>query len=131
MGMQQAISVDRIRELCLGLPETNERASHGRPAFFVRDRKSFVMYMDNHHGSGHVALWCAAPEGMQEALVAGSPEYYFRPPYVGHRGWIGVYLDTGIDGNEVAGVIEDAYLTVAPKSLVNPFLESQDARGAG
>jgi hypothetical protein len=117
MRMQEAVSVERVRELCLGLPETNERPSHGRPAFFIRDKKSFVMYMDNHHGSGHKALWCAAPEGMQAMLVNASPEHYFRPPYVGHRGWIGVYLDTGIDDNEVAGAIEDAYLTVAPKSL--------------
>jgi hypothetical protein len=117
MGMREAISEDKVRELCLALPETNERPSHGRPAFFVRDKKSFVMYMDNHHGSGHKALWCAAPDGMQEMLVNAAPEHYFRPPYVGHRGWIGVYLDTGIDENEVAGVIEDAYLAVAPKPL--------------
>jgi hypothetical protein len=117
MRMQETLSVAEVRSLCLGLPETNERASHGRPAFFIRDKKSFVMYMDDHHGSGHKTLWCAAPEGMQEMLVNASPEHYFRPPYVGHRGWIGVYLDTGIDENEVAGVIEDAYLTVAPKSL--------------
>jgi hypothetical protein len=117
MGMREAISEQKVRELCLDLPETNERASHGRPAFFVRDKKSFVMYMDNHHGSGHEALWCAAPEGIQEMLVNAAPEHYFRPPYVGHRGWIGVYLDTGIDEDEVAGVIEDAYLAVAPKPL--------------
>jgi len=117
MGMREAISEDKVRELCLALPETNERPSHGRPAFFVRDKKSFVMYMDNHHGSGHKALWCAAPDGMQEMLVNAAPEHYFRPPYVGHRGWIGVYLDTGIDENEVAGVIEDAYLAVSPKLL--------------
>jgi hypothetical protein len=118
MRMHGTISVERVRELCLAMPETNERPSHGRPAFFIRGNRSFAMYMDNHHGSGHKALWCAAPEGVQEMLVNASPEYYFRPPYVGHRGWIGVYLDTGIDENEVAGVIEDAYLTVAPKSLV-------------
>jgi hypothetical protein len=130
MSMQEAISVETVRELCLRLPETNERPSHGHPAFFIRDKKSFVTYMDNHHGSGHKALWCAAPEGIQEMLVSASPEHYFRPPYVGHRGWIGVYLDTGIDEYEVAGVIEDAYLTVAPKSLVKSVLESQDLRGA-
>jgi hypothetical protein len=118
---------ERIRELCLALPETNERPSHGRPAFFIRDKKSFAMFMDNHHGSGRVTLWCAAPEGVQEMLVASAPEHYFRPPYVGHRGWIGIYLDSDIDANEVAGAIEDAYLTVAPKSL----LKSQDLGGAG
>ena len=131
MAMPQPLSIEHIREICLGLPETNERPSHGRPAFFIRDKKSFVMYMDNHHGSGHVALWCAAPEGAQEMLVNASPEHYFRPPYVGHRGWIGVYLDTGIDANEVAGAIEDAYLTVAPRSLVKSALERKDLGRAG
>ena len=112
------IGVDRIRALCLGLPETNERPSHGRPAFFVRDKKSFAMFMDNHHGSGRVCLWCAAPEGMQATLIEANPEHYFRPPYVGHRGWLGIYLDSDIGEDEVAGAIEDAFLTVAPKSLV-------------
>ena len=108
----------RIRELCLSLPETSERLSHGQPTFFVREKKSFVMYLDNHHDDGRLALWCAAPPGMQEALVAGEPEHYFRPPYVGHRGWVGVRLDRDLGWNEIAGAIEDAYATVAPKSLV-------------
>jgi hypothetical protein len=110
--------LERVRELCLGLPEVVERPSHGSPAWFVRGKKTFVMYLDDHHGDGRLALWCAAPEGMQEALVGGEPEHYFRPPYVGHRGWIGVNLNRGLDWNEIAGAIEDAYATVAPTSLV-------------
>jgi hypothetical protein len=110
--------LDRVRELCLSLPETSERLSHGQPTFFIREKKSFVMYLDNHHGDGRLALWCAAPEGMQEALVDGDPGHYFRPPYVGHRGWLGVRLDRGLDWNEIAGVIEDAYVTVAPRKLI-------------
>jgi hypothetical protein len=106
-------SLDRVRKLCLALPDTSERLSHGAPTFFIRERKTFVMYHDDHHGDGRLALWCAAPEGMQEALVESSPEHYFRPPYVGHRGWIGVRLDRGLDWEDVAGVIEDAYETVA------------------
>jgi hypothetical protein len=124
------IPFDRIRELCLGLPETTERPSHGRPAFFIRDKKSFAMYMDNHHGSGRVTLWCAAPEGIQEMLIGAAADHYFRPPYVGHLGWIGIYLDSDVDDNEVAGAIEDAYLKVAPKSLVNALLDGQDRGGA-
>jgi hypothetical protein len=111
-------ALDRVRELCLSLPETNERLSHGQPTFFIRDKKTFVMYLDNHHDDGRLALWCAAPEGMQEALVAGAPEHYFVPPYVGHRGWVGVRLDRDLDWNEIAGAIEEAYLTVAPRKLV-------------
>jgi hypothetical protein len=128
---EPVITFERIRELCLGLPEANERLSHGRPAFFIRDKKSFAMYMDDHHGSGRVTLWCAAPEGAQEMLIGAAPDHYFRPPYVGHLGWIGIYLDSDVDDNEVAGAIEDAYLKVAPKSLVKSVLERQDRRGAG
>jgi hypothetical protein len=112
----------RVRELCLALPEVEERLSHGQPTFFVGGKKTFVMYLDNHHDDGRLALWCAAPPGLQEALVEGEPEHYFRPPYVGHRGWIGVHLNTGLDWNEIAGAIEDAYLTVAPKRLVKQLV---------
>ncbi|MBE2317569.1 MmcQ/YjbR family DNA-binding protein [Solirubrobacter sp. CPCC 204708] len=110
--------LDRVREICLALPEVTERLSHGHPTWFVRDKKTFVSFHDNHHHDGRLALWCAAPEGMQETLVAGEPRHYFRPPYVGHRGWIGVNLDSGLDWNEIAGAIEDAYAEIAPKSLV-------------
>ena len=71
--------VDRVRELCLSLPETTERLSHGQPSFFVRGKKTFVTYLDDHHGDGRLALWCAAPPGMQEALVAGAPEQSRAP----------------------------------------------------
>jgi hypothetical protein len=114
--------LDRVRELCLSLPETSERLSHGQPAFFIREKKTFVMYLDDHHDDGRLALWCAAPEGMQRALVDADPERYFVPPYVGHRGWLGVRLDRGLDWNDVAGAIEDAYLAVAPKRLAEVAL---------
>jgi hypothetical protein len=110
--------LQRVRALCLALPETNERPSHGAPTFFVRDKRAFVMYLDNHHDDGRLALWCAAPEGMQAALVDAVPEHYFVPPYVGHRGWLGVRLDRELSWDEIAGAIEDAYLTVAPKRLI-------------
>jgi hypothetical protein len=110
--------LERVREICLALPEVSERLSHGQPTFFVGGKKTFVMYLDNHHDDGRLALWCAAPPGMQEALIQGEPEHYFRPPYVGHRGWIGVHLNKGLDWNEIAGAIEDAYLMIAPKRLV-------------
>jgi hypothetical protein len=110
--------LERVRELCLALPETNERLSHGAPTFFIRNKKTFVMYLDDHHGDGRLALWCAAPEGVQEELVDAEPERFFVPPYVGHRGWIGVRLDRDLDWDEVAGIIEDAYRHVAPRKLV-------------
>ena len=113
--------LERVREACLALPEVTERLSHGAPSFFVRDRRCFVMVMDDHHGDGRFALWCAAPEGMQHALVAGAPDSYFVPPYAGHRGWIGVRLDRALPWDEVAGAIEDAWVEVAPKRLAAAF----------
>jgi hypothetical protein len=114
-------ALERVRELCLALPETTERLSHGSPCWFVRDKRCFVMFLDDHHGDGRLALWCAAPEGMQRALVDAAPEHYFVPPYVGHRGWLGVRLDRDLSWDEIAGAIEDAWLEVAPKRLVESF----------
>jgi hypothetical protein len=108
----------KVREICLGLPETSERLSHGAPTFFVRGRRAFLMVMTNHHGDGRFALWCAAPEGMQRMLVEADPERFFVPPYVGHRGWLGVRLDRGLHWEEITGIAEDAYAEVAPKSLL-------------
>jgi hypothetical protein len=108
----------RVRKICLALPEVNERPSHGAPTFFVRDKKTFVMFHDDHHGDGRLAIWCAAPPGAQEGMMQAEPERFFRPAYVGHRGWLGLRLDRELDWDEVAGVIEDAYRTVAPKTLV-------------
>lgn len=107
----------RLRRLCLALPETTERLSHGEPTWFVRGKKTFVMYA-NHHHDDRLGFWCAAPDGAQVAMVASEPERFFRPPYVGHRGWLGVYLDGPVDWDEVADIVEDAYRTVAPKKLV-------------
>jgi hypothetical protein len=119
--------LDRLRELCLALPETTERMSHGAPTFFIRDKKTFVTYMDDHHGDGRLAIWCAAPEGMQAALVEADPERFFVPPYVGHRGWLGMRLDRPFDWDELAGIVEDAYLTVAPKRLAAALSTETDA----
>jgi len=102
--------------MCLALPEVSEKPSHGAPAFFVR--KQFVMLWPNgHHDHEAPHLWCAAPQGAQEALIASS-DRYFRPPYVGHRGWIGVRLDGDVDWDELKEVVEDAYRAVAPARLV-------------
>ena len=121
--------LERVRELCLDLPETSERLSHGHPAFFVRKR-AFVYYHDDHHGDGRLCLWVPAPDGMQEALVAGDPEHYFRPPYVGHRGWLGVRLDRGLEWDAIAGAIEEAYCCVAPAALVEQAAAARPASEA-
>ncbi len=107
-----------VRSACLALPEVTERPSHGSPTFFIRDKKTFVMFHDDHHGDGRLAIWCAAPAGMQELVLDAAPERYFRPPYVGHRGWLGVHLDDALGDAELEGVVEDAYRACAPKTLV-------------
>jgi hypothetical protein len=117
-SMEHDSVLDRIRELCLALPETSERLSHGHPTFFIRQKRSFLMVLDDHHGDGRFAIWCAAAGGVQEMLVEADPRRFFRPPYVGHRGWLGVRLDRGIHWEELAGIVEDAYAEVAPPKLV-------------
>jgi hypothetical protein len=111
-------ALERVRAACLALPETTERLSHGAPSFFVRDRSTFVMFHDDHHGDGRLAVWCAAHDGVQALLVEQEPDRFFRPPYVGHRGWLGVRLDVDPDGDELAVIIEDAYRRIAPPALV-------------
>jgi hypothetical protein len=119
-------TLGRLREICLGLPETSERLSHGAPTFFVREKRAFLMVLTDHHGDGRFAIWCAAADGMQAMLIEADPEKFFVPPYVGHRGWLGVRLDRGLDWNELAGIAEDAYAEVAPAKLVE---QAQSAGG--
>jgi hypothetical protein len=107
-----------VRRICLALPETSERLSHGAPTFFVRGKKTFVTCLDDHHGDGRLAIWCGAPPGVQDQLVDEEPERFFVPPYVGHRGWVGVRLDVDLDWDEVAGLVEESYRLVALKRLV-------------
>ncbi len=117
MGATKRSVADRVRSICLALPEVTERVSHGAPAFFVR--KQFLMlWPSGHHEHRFPHLWCAAPPGAQAELVATEHERFFRPPYVGRRGWIGVRLDRDADWNELAAICEDAYRTVAPPKLV-------------
>jgi hypothetical protein len=110
--------LERLRTICLALPETSERLSHGAPTFFVREKRPFLMVLTDHHGDGRFAIWCAAPAGVQGLLVENDPEKFFVPPYVGHRGWLGVRLDATIDWDELTGIAEDAFAEIAPPKLV-------------
>ena len=123
---QRERTLAQIRRICLGLPETSERLSHGAPTFFVRGKRAFLMVLTNHHGDGRFAVWCAAPDGVQRMLVDADPERFFVPPYVGHRGWLGVRLDRGLDADELAGIVEDAYAEVAPPRLVEAARHAAD-----
>jgi hypothetical protein len=122
--------LDHVRRSCLSLPEVTERISHGHPAWFVRDKRLFVTFHAGHHDDPRTTIWCAAPAGAQDAFVATHPERYFRPPYVGHRGWIGMVLDGTVDWDEVESNVRDAYRTAAPRSLVAE-LERTEADGRG
>lgn len=107
-------ALDRVRGLCLALPESTEKRAWGEPTFRVRN-KLFAMYADssNHHGAGRDCLWLKAPAGAQSALVEAAPERFFVPPYVGKDGWIGLYLDS-VDDFELEVHIGQAYLAAAP-----------------
>jgi len=108
--------LERVRRICLALPETSERLSHGEPTFFVH-KKVFVMFADNHHGDGHIAVWLPVPPGVQTTLIESSPRIYFKPPYVGVRGWVGTELDH-IDDDDLNYHIHTAWELIAPKRLL-------------
>jgi hypothetical protein len=114
----KADQLGRVREICMAFPGTVEKLSHGAPTFFAGGKKTFVMFLDDHHGDGRLAIWCAAPPGVQAALVDEEPARFFVPPYVGPRGWVGVRLDVDVDWDEVAGIIEDGFREVATKRLI-------------
>jgi hypothetical protein len=101
-----------LRALCLAQPNVTERLSHGEPAWFVDGKRQFITLADHHHDD-RFGFWAAAPAEAQEILIANDPVTYFRPPYVGHRGWIGVYLDVPVDWDEIAQRVREAYSIVA------------------
>jgi len=112
---RQINHLDRLRKACGAMPECEEKLSHGEPAFFVR-KKLFAMFADNHHGDGHVAVWLPAAPGVQPEMIGDAPETFFRPPYVGCRGWIGVELGR-IGDDELLALVRTAWRIVAPKKL--------------
>ena len=107
--------IDRVRRICLALPETWEKISHGEPTWFVR-KKVFAMFSNNHHHDGHVAVTVPAAIGIQEMLIAKAPKKFYRPPYVGVRGWIGIEVDQ-VSDEELGLHIKEAWRLIAPKKL--------------
>jgi hypothetical protein len=112
--------IDRVRRICLALPQATEKLAWSEPTFRTGDGgKVFVMFANNHHNDGRIAIWCNAAPGTQDLLVRADPDRFFVPPYMGPRGWIGVRLEDGIaDWAEIAEVIEEAYRVTAPKRLL-------------
>jgi hypothetical protein len=107
--------VRRVRRLCAALPQTTERLSHGEPTFFVGG-KVYVMFANNHHNDGHIAVWIPVPPGLQATLFKTQPTKFFMPPYVGARGWIGIELDA-INDEELGLHVWEAWQLIAPKKL--------------
>ena len=109
------VQLERVRAICLALPAASERLSHGEPTWFV-GKRVFTMFADNHHNDGHLAVWLPVLAGMQMMLIEAAPEKFYKPPYVGVRGWVGIEL-AQIDDAELAHHIETAWRLVAPKKV--------------
>jgi predicted DNA-binding protein (MmcQ/YjbR family) len=105
---------DAIRQICMSHPLVEERLSHGEPTWFYKGKRSFAMFADHHHDE-RVAVWVAATSTAQEALIQSEPERYYRPPYVGVRGWVGIYLDVDVDWSAVQDILSEAYQLVSAK----------------
>ena len=108
----------RVRRICIALPGTREKLSHGEPTFFVA-KKVFALFTDNHHNDGHLAVYVPAAPGLQPSLIAQSPETFFRPPYVGVRGWVGIELPE-IGDEDLAFHINEAWRLIAPTKSKTP-----------
>jgi hypothetical protein len=121
--------VERVRRICMQLPEANERISHGEPTWFAGKGKVFAMIDGHHHDSPHLSVWLPQPLGAQEALIDADAERFFRPPYVGVSGWVGVVLDTRPDWGVVEGLVRESYLHVATARLQKALLgQSRSAK---
>ncbi|HEX7970046.1 MAG TPA: MmcQ/YjbR family DNA-binding protein [Stellaceae bacterium] len=105
--------MDRLRAICLALPEAAEKETWDLPTFRVRE-KIFVMAII---GESPLSLWCKAPPGSQTILVGADPRRFFVPPYVGHKGWVGMRLGVGVDWREVDELVRRSYRMTAPKRL--------------
>jgi len=119
-----AQTLTRIRRICLALPEATEKIAWGSPTFRVRDR-IFVMFVNDHHGDGRVAVWCNADRDAQVAIVEADPRRFFVPPYVGPRGWIGIRLDRRPNWAVVSALVEEGHRRVlscrrAPRKRKSP-----------
>lgn len=114
VAMPRLSQIERLRKICLALPDAVEKEAWGEPTFRVRGRM-FAMFANNHHHDGRIAVWCKAPLGFQSMMVGEVPERFFVPPYVGVNGWVGIRLDVDVDWKEVAVVVEQAYRMAAEK----------------
>jgi hypothetical protein len=125
--------IERVRRICASLPEVSEKLSHGEPTFFVR-KKVFAMCSNNHHNDGHIAVTIPTAIGIQQMLIETEPKKFYRPPYVGVRGWVGIELPRVTD-RELAFHLREAWKLIAPEkihSLLDQSAEKPEGkRGKG
>lgn len=108
----------KLRELCFAMPEVSERSSHGSPSFFIRERRVLCSFHPGgHHAEGFTSIWVPAPPGVQEELIEDEPDRFYRSPYVGPSGWVGVRLDREVDWDEIDAMLREAYRLKAPRTL--------------
>ena len=106
--------IAKLREICLAFPDAFEKEAWGECTFRVTGGSMFAMTDNNHHGSGHIAVWVKAPAMVQEILVNSDPKRFFIPPYMGKKGWVGVRIDYKVKWDELAAILKDGYLLSAP-----------------
>jgi len=123
-------AIKHLRELCFALPEAFEKEAWGECTFRVTGGSMFAMTDNNHHGSGHIAVWVKAPAMVQEILVNADAKRFFVPPYMGPKGWVGVRLDYKVNWDEVSGILKDGYLMSAPKRLGGHVPSAMDRAAA-
>jgi len=116
----------RLRRLCLDIPGAVEKISHGEPTFFT-PKRVFAMFANNHHNDGHIAVWLPAGPGVQAALIEEAPKIFFRPPYVGTAGWVGVELSK-IDEDWLGSLIREAFSLIVEKDSAAGSRKSSKGR---
>ena len=123
MGKHKSLSgeeqIERVRRICSALPETSEKVSHGEPTWFV-SKKVFAMFSNHHHHDGHVAVIVPAAIGIQEALIKAAPETFYKPPYLGVRGWVGIEMNR-VSDEELTLHIKEAWKLIASPKLQAQF----------
>jgi hypothetical protein len=126
VGRDDGTQIERLRRICLAIPGTLEKLSHGEPAFFT-PKRMFAMFANNHHADGHIAVWLPAAPGVQEALIEEAPAIYFRPPYLAPSGWVGVEL-SGVDDDTLGSLVREAFNGVAAKERTARPIAAAESR---
>lgn len=111
--------ITRLRRICLALPEAEEIETWETPTFRIRG-KIFALVQED-------AVWLKAPKGSQEILLEAAPDRFFRPPYLGHKGWVGMRLAGAVDWAEVTALVRRSFSLVAPRRIAATVAEDEAA----